>query len=103
MSIVKINAITVPEQDREEFERRFAARQGVVDQSPGFEGFQLLRPTEGEERYFVITRWADEASFVAWRDGDARAAHQSGRTPVATGTKLMGFDLILDNPPSAAT
>ncbi|WP_435200233.1 antibiotic biosynthesis monooxygenase family protein [Janibacter sp. GS2] len=98
MSIVKINAITVPEPAREEFERRFAARAGAVDGSPGFEGFQLLRPTEGEERYFVITRWADEECFAAWRDGDSRAAHQSGRTPVATGTQLMGFDLIIDTP-----
>ena len=98
MSIVKINAITVPEQARTEFERRFIARQGVVDESPGFEGFQLLRPTEGEERYFVVTRWADEESFTAWRDGDARAAHRGDREPVATGTKLMGFDLVIDTP-----
>lgn len=99
MSIVKINAISVPEQAREEFERRFADRKGAVDQSPGFEGFQLLRPTEGEERYFVITWWADEESFVAWRDGDGRAAHTGeGKKPVATGAELMGFDVVMDVP-----
>ncbi|WEV76719.1 antibiotic biosynthesis monooxygenase [Janibacter cremeus] len=99
MSIVKINAITVPEQAREEFERRFAARKGAVDQEPGFEGFQLLRPTEGEERYFVLTWWADEESFAAWRDGNASEAHSGQQQqPVATGTQLMGFDVVLDSP-----
>ena len=99
MSIVKINAISVPEPAREELERRFAARQGAVEDSPGFEGFQLLRPTEGEERYFVITWWADEESFAAWRDGDARAAHAGeGKKPVASGAELMGFDVVIDVP-----
>ena len=49
MSIVKINAITVPEGAGEELERRFAARKHAIDSQPGFEGFQLLRPVKGEE------------------------------------------------------
>lgn len=99
MSIVKINAISVPEQAREEFERRFAARKGAVDQAPGFEGFQLLRPTEGGERYFVVTRWADEASFAAWRDCDGREAHSGeAKKPVASGAELLGFDVVIDVP-----
>ncbi|QOK22211.1 antibiotic biosynthesis monooxygenase [Janibacter indicus] len=99
MSIVKINAISVPAQAGEELERRFAERQGTVDTAPGFEGFQLLRPTEGGDRYFVVTRWADEESFAAWRDGDARAAHAGeGKQPVATGAELLGFDVVIDVP-----
>ena len=97
MSIVKINAISVPAHAGEELERRFAERQGTVDTAPGFEGFQLLRPTEGGDRYFVVTRWADEESFAAWRDGDARAAH-AGEKPVATGAELLGFDVVIDVP-----
>lgn len=96
---MKINAISVPEPAREEFERRFAARKGAVEGSAGFEGFQLLRPTKGEDRYFVVTRWADEESFAAWRDGDARAAHAGeGKKPVATGAELLGFDVVIDVP-----
>ncbi|APH02268.1 monooxygenase [Janibacter indicus] len=99
MSIVKINAISVPAQAGEELERRFAERQGTVDTAPGFEGFQLLRPTEGGDRYFVVTRWADEESFAAWRDGDARVAHAGeGKQPVATGAELLGFDVVIDVP-----
>ncbi|MCS5480446.1 antibiotic biosynthesis monooxygenase [Corynebacterium sp. YIM 101645] len=101
MSIVKINAITVPEGAGPELEARFAARKQAVDSSPGFEGFQLLRPVAGEDRYFVVTRWADEESYVAWRDGDARNAHSahSGekRQPVASGAELLEFEVVLDS------
>ncbi len=39
MSVVKINAITVPRERFAEFERRFAARAGHVTGAPGFEAF----------------------------------------------------------------
>jgi heme-degrading monooxygenase HmoA len=97
MAIVKINAIQVPEQAGPELERRFAERAGVVEDSPGFLGFQLLRPTAGEDRYFVVTHWEDEESYAAWRDGDARAAHKGEHgKPVATGANLLEFDVVLD-------
>lgn len=97
MSIVKINAIDVPPQAGPELERRFSARAHTVDGSPGFLGFQLLRPVAGESRYFVVTHWADEQSYAAWRDGDARAAHagEHGK-PVATGANLLEFEVVMD-------
>lgn len=100
MSVVKINAITVPPEATEEFERRFSARAGVVDTAPGFLGFQLLRPVAGESRYFVVTQWADEESFAGWRDGDARAAHSGEHgKPVASGAELLEFEVVMDVPP----
>ncbi len=105
MSVVKINAIHVPPQAGAELEKRFAARAGAVEKAPGFLGFQLLRPTAGDERYFVVTHWADEESFAAWRDGDARAAHatpegEAPRKPVATGADLLEFEVVLDVKPA---
>lgn len=94
MSVVKINAIAVPEGAGAELEARFAARKHAVDQSPGFEGFQLLRPTAGESRYFVVTQWASEADFAAWRDGGAKQAHAPGKRPVATGADLLEFEVV---------
>ncbi|AKU17295.1 antibiotic biosynthesis monooxygenase family protein [Luteipulveratus mongoliensis] len=67
MTIVKINAITVPADSGDELGRRFAARAGAVDGQPGFEGFELLRPTDDRSTWLVITRWADEESFEAWK------------------------------------
>lgn len=98
MSVVKINAISVPEGAGPELEKRFVARKHAVDQEPGFEGFQLLRPTAGEDRYFVVTTWASEEDFQRWRDGRMPAAHaaeQGGRpAPVATGADLLEFEVV---------
>lgn len=71
MSVIKINAITVPADDGDELARRFAARAGAVDDQDGFEGFELLQPTDGRTTWLVVTRWRDEASFDAWRTGPA--------------------------------
>ncbi len=66
VSIVKINAITVPADSGDELGRRFAARAGAVDGRDGFEGFELLRPTDGRTTWLVVTRWRDEEAFDAW-------------------------------------
>ncbi|WP_314038173.1 antibiotic biosynthesis monooxygenase [Dietzia sp. CH92] len=102
MAVVKINALNVPPQAGAELERRFSERAHTVENSPGFLGFQLLRPTGGETRYFVVTTWEDEESFAAWRDGDARAAHagQHGK-PVAAGADLLEFDVVMDVKPAS--
>ncbi|MCA1982042.1 antibiotic biosynthesis monooxygenase family protein [Nocardioides nematodiphilus] len=105
MSVVKINAISVPEGAGAELEKRFAARAGAVEKSPGFLGFQLLRPTAGDTRYFVVTHWDSEESFAAWRDGDARAAHatpegEAPKRPVSTGADLLEFEVVLDVKPA---
>ncbi|MGH9269982.1 MAG: antibiotic biosynthesis monooxygenase family protein [Ilumatobacteraceae bacterium] len=99
MSVVKINAIAVPPGAGPELEKRFAARAGSVEQMPGFEEFQLLRPVEGEERYFVYTRWDSEESFQAWvasqafQHGHAQAESSDGK-PVASGASLLGFEVV---------
>ena len=101
MSVVKINAIEIPEGAGPELEKRFANRAHSVDGQPGFLGFQLLRPVAGDDRYFVVTRWRDDAAFEAWRDGDARAAHAGeGSRPVASGADLLEFEVVLDVRPS---
>ena len=49
MTVIKINAITVPAGAGDELAHRFAARAGAVDDADGFEGFELLRPTADRE------------------------------------------------------
>jgi heme oxygenase (mycobilin-producing) len=66
MTVVKINAITVPPDGGDELARRFAARAGAVDNQDGFEGFELLRPTDDRTTWLVVTRWRDDAAFQAW-------------------------------------
>ena len=55
VSIVKINAITVPRDRFVEFERRFATRAGRVSAADGFERFQLLRPNDDRDLCLVVT------------------------------------------------
>lgn len=66
MTVIKINAITVSEDSGDELARRFAARAGAVDNQDGFEGFELLKPTDDRTTWLVLTRWRDEAAFEAW-------------------------------------
>lgn len=98
MAVVKINAIDVPAGAGEELEKRFAARAGAVENSPGFLGFELLRPVAGESRYFVYTRWESEEAYQAWAAGPSRAAHagEGGeqRRPVASGATLLEFEVV---------
>jgi heme-degrading monooxygenase HmoA len=101
MPVVKINAIEVPEGAGPELEKRFAARAGAVENSPGFLGFQLLRPVKGDNRYFVVTQWESEEDFAAWAQGPARAAHAGERAkPVATGASLLEFEVVLSVGPA---
>ncbi|GGI09513.1 antibiotic biosynthesis monooxygenase family protein [Egicoccus halophilus] len=71
MSVVKINVLQVPEGRGEVLEQRFSARAGEVEKVDGFESFELLRPTEGFDRYLVVTRWRDEESFENWMNSQA--------------------------------
>lgn len=100
MTIVKINAIEVPEGAGAELEKRFAVRKGAVENSPGFLGFELLRPVAGETRYFVYTKWETEEHYQAWAQGPARAAHAGSGSgerpaPVSTGANLLEFEVVL--------
>ena len=97
MSIVKINAITVPRERFEEFARRFASRAGKVDAAPGFEGFELLRPNDDGEVCLVLTRWRSEDDFQAWASSpDFAAGHSQHRQEGAVGaaSELWSFDVL---------
>ncbi|GAA1922758.1 mycobilin-forming heme oxygenase MhuD [Nocardioides lentus] len=100
MSVVKINAIHVPEGAGAELEKRFAARAGTIESTEGFLGFQMLRPVAGESRYFIVTHWVDDAAFQAWMGGQGQAAHSGERAkPVGTGADLLEFEVVLDVEP----
>ncbi|WP_165000971.1 MULTISPECIES: antibiotic biosynthesis monooxygenase family protein [Micrococcaceae] len=91
MTVVKINKLSVPSGANEELERRFAERKHSVDSAPGFEGFELLRPAGEQKEYFVVTRWADEASFQAW------ASQRQPRDPKSTVSNsegLLEFEVV---------
>jgi heme oxygenase (mycobilin-producing) len=102
MSVVKINAITVQADSGDELARRFAARAGAVDDQDGFEGFELLKPTDERTTWLVVTRWRDEESFQAWVSspafghGHRSAAERSGGEapkPVGVHSELWSYEV----------
>lgn len=99
-SVVKINAITVAAEHGEELAGRFAARAGEVDRQDGFEGFELLRPTDDRTTWLVVTHWRDEASFQAWMGSPAfRDQHQqrpAGQAPLAMSSELWSYEVATD-------
>jgi heme-degrading monooxygenase HmoA len=101
MSVIKINAITVAADSGDELARRFAARAGAVDGQDGFEGFELLQPTDGRTTWLVITRWRDEAAFAAWTSSaafgrghqSAASDEQPAQRPVGMSSELWSYQV----------
>jgi len=102
MTVVKINAITVPADSGDELARRFAARAGAVDNQDGFEGFELLAPADERTTWLVVTRWRDEESFQAWVNspafahGHRSAAERTGGEspgPVGVSSELWSYQV----------
>lgn len=108
MSYVVINAITVPDENREELERRFANRAGQVSSADGFESFELLRPANEEagDKYFVYTRWASKDAFEAWmgsqafKQGHAQSSAEAKegapppQRPAGTASSVLQYEVI---------
>jgi heme-degrading monooxygenase HmoA len=102
VTVIKINAITVPADSGDELARRFAARAGAVDDQDGFEGFELLKPTDDRTTWLVITRWRDDAAFEAWVSSPAfahghRSASERGGErpsgPVGVHSELWSYEI----------
>lgn len=121
MTVIKINAITVPAEQGDEVARRFAARIGAVDSQEGFEGFELFRPTDERTTWLVVSRWKDEASFQAWLESPAFAhghrgvtgpdgaavggghphgagGHPGGEKPIALSSEVWSFEIATGAP-----
>jgi heme-degrading monooxygenase HmoA len=97
--VVKINVLTVPEPMREVLEQRFSSRAGEVEKTPGFLSFELLRPTDDSDRYFVLTHWETEEAFQGWLDSRAfeqgHAQSGEGQRPAAADSELLSFEVVL--------
>jgi len=107
MSVIRINAITVPEGGGDELARRFAERAGAVDNADGFEGFELLRPTDDRHTWLVMTRWRDQEAFEAWVASPAfghghRGVSSPGENspPVSAHSELWSYDVEIAVPRS---
>ena len=102
MTVIKINAITVPPDSGDELANRFAARAGAVDDSEGFEGFELLKPVDDRTTWLVVTRWRDEESFQAWLTSPAfthghrsESEREGGAAPKSVGVSSELWSYVI--------
>lgn len=104
MTVIKINAITVPADSGDELAHRFAKRAGAVDGQDGFEGFELLKPVDDRTQWLVVTRWRDEESFQAWLNSESfQHGHRSAQEraggqappPVSTHSEIWNYEVAV--------
>lgn len=104
MTVIKINAISVDPSSGDELAHRFAARAGAVDDADGFEGFELLKPTDERTQWLVVTRWRDEQAFEAWTSspafahGHRSAAERAGEPapkPVGVHSEVWSYEVAV--------
>jgi heme-degrading monooxygenase HmoA len=108
VTVIRINAITVGPESGDELAQRFAARAGAVDSQDGFEGFELLKPTDERTTWLVVTRWRDDAAFEAWvnspafgaghkseakQGGDGHPHGERGQQPVGVSSELWSYEV----------
>ncbi|RJN31422.1 antibiotic biosynthesis monooxygenase family protein [Nesterenkonia natronophila] len=99
-SVIKINAITVPEDSGDQLGERFAARRDSMEGTPGFQGFELLQPTDGRTSWLVLTRWDSEEAFEDWRKsqsfGESHGHGEGGapKKPVGMSSELWSYTVF---------
>jgi heme-degrading monooxygenase HmoA len=94
MTLVKINAITVPGDSGDELARRFAARAGAVDDQEGFEGFELLKPTDDRSVWLVNS----PAFMHGHRSAAERAGGEAPQRPVGVHSEVWSYEIAGGSP-----
>ena len=102
MTVIKINALAVPAEIGEEVARRFAPRLGAVDDQKGFEGFELLQPSDERTTWLAVTRWQDDthSKFEARRsspsfDHGHRFDGGDSRPPMSIQAELSSYTVAV--------
>jgi len=99
---VVMNRFPVNPEYAEQFETRIRNRPQRVDQQPGFIRAQLLRPSQPDDPYIVLTVWASKANFETWIKADSFTEKHAGRRTLSPEVfrgpnKVESFEIILDS------
>lgn len=65
-NFVAINYINCKPQYKDRFEELFASRVGAIDRLPGFKFMEVLKPTENDDVYLIVSHWENEDDFKKW-------------------------------------
>ncbi|HEX7151990.1 MAG TPA: antibiotic biosynthesis monooxygenase family protein [Thermoanaerobaculia bacterium] len=76
----------------------FRARPHLVDDTPGFIRMDVVSPAEDDSEFWLITYWADEASFREWHHShlyrDSHSGIPKGLKLDPAATELRGFRYV---------
>lgn len=86
---VAISRFTVANGMAEQVKEALSARPHRVDAADGFQGMDVISPLDNPDEVWLLTRWADEASYRAWHDGPGRRESQRF---IPRGLKLIPED-----------
>jgi heme-degrading monooxygenase HmoA len=84
-----------------QFEARVQNRPRQVDQQPGFRRVQLLRPSNPDDPYIVLTVWDTREQFEAWAKADTFTARHAGPRTLSADifikpNQVETFEILLD-------
>ncbi len=83
MVVVMVRIPVGSAQEGERLAERFKNREGLVDNQPGYQGFELLK---GDGEYISVTRWASKEALENWMSSQAHGqAHAGTRPPTGGG------------------
>lgn len=63
---VAINYITCKEDYKPRFEELFGTRAKAIDLMPGFKFMEVLKPSDGQGDYLIVSHWDSEEQFREW-------------------------------------
>jgi heme-degrading monooxygenase HmoA len=66
IAFVAINFISCKEHYRPRFEELFATRVKAIDRMPGFLFMNVLKPSNNEGEYLIVSYWTNEEAFNRW-------------------------------------
>jgi len=65
-AFIAINYITCKELYKPRFEELFKSRAGEIDKMSGFLFMHVLKPTDNEGDYLIVSYWTNEEAFTGW-------------------------------------
>ena len=74
---VAISRFTVANGMTAEVKEAFLRRPHLVDHAPGFIRMEVLNAQDERDEFWLLTYWADEASFQDWHRNHRHESHAS--------------------------
>jgi len=79
INFVAINTITAESDYKERFEELFKSRAHAIDRMEGFQSMHVLKSSDGEGNYLIVSYWDSEEHFKNWTgSAEFKEGHKRG-------------------------